>query len=168
MQPIDDFDSSESLSEIPPSPTMESLEMSGSYSLSREAIDQVMSRKSPGNYALGYMVDDTFDVFYVGRSDSDVKQRLHEWIDVPSRSETYASSGKAAWDVRCGDVLPLNAPVLGRVGNVSSSYTRFAYSYARSAEDAYAKEWRNYDAFGGSRTLDNQREPASSPATYGT
>ena len=53
--------------------TMRSLEMSGSYPLSDEAIDEALTRTSPGNYALGYMDGDTFSVFYVGRSDSDVR-----------------------------------------------------------------------------------------------
>ena len=55
----------------------------------------------------------------------------------------------------------MDAPALGHVGNAETSYTRFAYSYARSAEEAYAKEWRNYDAFGGSHGLDNERQPVS-------
>ena len=60
---------------------------------------------------------------------------------------------------------PVDAPALGRVGNAESSYTRFAYSYARSAGEAYAKEWRNYDAFGGGHGLDNETQPASAAAT---
>ena len=139
---------------------MRSLEMSGSYPLSDEAIDEMLTRTSPGNYALGYLDGDTLDVFYVGRSDSDLRQRLHEWVGMPSRSETYASQAKAPWAVHRRGQLPLGAPALGRVGNAESSYTRFAYSYARSAEEAYAKEWRNYDAFGGSRRLDNENQPA--------
>ncbi len=47
---------------------------------STKAIDEVLTRTSPGNNALGYMDDDTFNVFYVGRSDSDVSERLHEWV----------------------------------------------------------------------------------------
>jgi hypothetical protein len=69
---------------------MQSLEMTGSYPLSDEAIDETMSRTSPGNYALGYMDDTSFDVFYVGRSDSDVRQRLHDWVGAPSRYDRYA------------------------------------------------------------------------------
>jgi hypothetical protein len=34
---------------------MGSLEMSGSYPLTAEAIDERLTRKSPGNYALGYL-----------------------------------------------------------------------------------------------------------------
>ena len=58
--------------------TMRSLEMSGSYPLSRDTIDETLTRTSPGNYALGFMDGETFEVFYVGRSDSDVRQRLRE------------------------------------------------------------------------------------------
>jgi hypothetical protein len=144
---------------------MLSLEMSGSYPLSDEAIDEVLTRTSPGNYALGYMDGGTFNVFYVGRSDSDVRQRLHEWVGMPSRYETYASPAKAPWGVHHRGQLPVDAPALGRVGNAESSYTHFAYSYARSAEDAYATEWRNYDAFGGSHGLDNETQPVSAAAT---
>jgi len=144
--------------------TLRSLEMSGSYPLSDEAIDQALTRTSPGNYALGYMDGDRFDVFYVGRSDSDVRQRLHEWVGMPSRYEKYASPAKAPWGVHRRGPLPLDAPALGRVGNAESSYTRFAYSYARSAEAAYAKEWRNYDSFGGSQGLDNETQPVSAAA----
>ena len=140
---------------------MRSLEMNESYPLSDKAIDEVLTRMSPGNYALGYMDGDTFNVFYVGRSDSDVRQRLHEWVGMPNRYENYASPAKAPWEVHRRGQLPVDAPALGHVDNAESSYTRFAYSYARSAEDAYAKEWRNYDAFGGSHGLDNETQPVS-------
>jgi len=144
---------------------MRSLEMNGSYPLSDKAIDEALTRTSPGNYALGYMDGDTFNVFYVGRSDSDVRQRLHEWVGMPSQYENYASPAKASWGVHRRGQLPVDAPALGRVGNAESSYTRFAYSYARSAEEAYAKEWRNYDTFGGSHGLDNESRPVSAAAT---
>jgi len=141
--------------------TMRSLEMSGSYLLSDAAIDEALTRTSPGNYALGYLDGDAFRVFYVGRSDSDVKRRLHEWVGMPSPNETYASPAKAAWGVRRLGPLPVGAPALAPVGNADSRYTRFAFSYARSAEEAYAKEWRNYDAFGGGIGLDNEAQPVS-------
>jgi len=140
------------------------LEMSGSYPLSDEAIDAALTRTSPGNYALGYMDDDTFDVFYVGRSDTDVKRRLHEWVGMPSPTEAHGSIAKASWGVQRRGPLPLDAPASGPVGSGETGYTRFAYSYARSAEDAYAKEWRNYDAFGGGHGLDNEAQPASPAA----
>jgi hypothetical protein len=141
--------------------TMRSLEMSGPYPLSDEAIDEALAWMSPGNYALGYMDDGIFAAFYVGRSDSDVRQRLHEWVGMPSRYEEYASSAKASWGVHRRGQLPVDAPEFARVGNAESRYTHFAYSYARSVEDAYAHEWRNYDAFGGSHGLDNETQPVS-------
>jgi hypothetical protein len=133
-------------------------------SAQRRAIDEALTRTLPGNYALGYMDGDTFNVFYVGRSDTGLRQRLHEWVGMPSRTENYGSFAKASWGVHCRRQLPMDGPALGRVGNAETNYTRFAYSYARSAEEAYAKEWRNYDAFGGSHGLDNETQPVSAAA----
>jgi len=141
--------------------TLQALEMSGSYALSDEAIDEALTRMSPGNYALGFMDDGVFDVFYVGRSDSDVRRRLHEWVGRPTHGESHASPAKAAWALGRSGPLPVGAPVLAPVASATSSYTRFAYSYAHSAEEAYAKEWRNYDAFGGRRVLDNETQPVA-------
>jgi hypothetical protein len=143
---------------------MRSLEMRGSYPLDDEAIDEHLLRTSPGNYALGYLDGGDFTVFYVGRSNSDVRRRLHDWVGISSRFERYASSAKASWGVHRRERFPVDAPSLDRVGNTASAYTRFAYSYAGSAEEAYAKEWRNYDSFGGSRGLDNDTEPCSAEA----
>ena len=140
---------------------MRPLEMNNSYPLTHEAIDEVLTRKSPGNYALGYMDGTTFGVFYVGRSDSDVRQSLHDWVGAPSQYDRYAPASKAAWASRRGGPMPLDRPALGRVRNAETNYTRFAYSYARSAEEAYAEQWRNYDAFGGSAGLDNETQPVS-------
>lgn len=141
------------------------LQMSGSFPLDDAMIDETVSRTSPGNYALGYMDGGTFQVFYVGRSDSDVRSRLHEWVGAPSRYRRYSPSGQAAWGVCRRGSSPLAAPALGRVGaGVDSSYTRFAYSYAPSAQAAFEKECRNYDDFGGSAGLDNAAHPVSTPA----
>lgn len=137
--------------------------MSGSYPLTAEAIDERLTWKSPGNYALGYLDSGTFMVFYVGRSDSDLRHRLHEWVGAPSHYDRFAPSSRAAWGVHRRGLLPLDVATQGRVGvEVDSSYTRFAYSYAPSAEEAFAKEWRNYDEFGGSVGLDNATPPSRS------
>jgi hypothetical protein len=139
---------------------MGSLEMNGSYPLTDVSIDEVLTRTSPGNYALGYMNGGRFMVFYVGRSDSDLRRRLHEWVGAPSHYDRYAPAAHAAWGVARGSVFPLDVPTQARVGNgVDSSYTRFAYSYASSAEAAFEKECRNYDDFGGSEALDNTAPP---------
>jgi len=140
---------------------MRSLEMNGSYPLDDDAIDEALTRRSPGNYALGYMDGETFVVFYVGRSDSDVRQSLHEWVGMPSADERYASPARAPWEVRRRGRLPVFAPSLARVGTGESSYTRFAYSYAASADAAFDKECRNYDDFGGRAALDNLARPAA-------
>ena len=79
---------------------MRSLGMNGSYPLSDEAIDEVMTQTSAGNYALGYMDGDTFDVFYVGRSDTDLRQRLHEWVGMPSRTALDGPPASAVYEPR--------------------------------------------------------------------
>ena len=99
---------------------MRLLDMSGSYPLDAGSIDDVLMQTSPGNYALGYMDGGVFEVFYVDRSDSDLRRRLHEWVGMPSSSERYASSAKESWDVQQRGPLP-----------------------------AFDKECRNYDDFGG-------------------
>ena len=140
---------------------MGSLAMQGSYPLTAETIDATLTRKSPGNYALGYLDGDTFLVFYVGRSDSDVRHRLHEWVGAPSGSDRHAPSTRAAWGVARRGPLSLETATRGCAGMaVDGGYTRFAYSYAPSAEAAFAKEWRNYDDFGGSDGLDNALPPS--------
>src|SRR3990172_4508056 len=150
----------------PSSHPMGLLEMNGPYPLTDEAIDETLIRTSPGNYALGYMDGTAFVVFYVGRADSDVKERLHGWVGAPSRYERYAPSTKASWTSHLGGLLPLDTPSLGRVRmGVGSSYTRFAYSYTPSAHAAFEKECRNYHDFGASRGLDNEAHPVPTPGS---
>jgi hypothetical protein len=138
--------------------------MKGPYPLSHDAIDDALARTSAGNYALGYLDGNAFVVFYVGRSDSDVRQALHDWVGSPSRYRAYAPSSKAACGSRHRGPLPFGIPALARVGmNVDSSYTRFAFSYARSAEAAFEEECRNYRDFGGRDGLDNEHPPRAAP-----
>lgn len=139
--------------------TMRLLEMNAFYPLHAAAIDDALTRRAPGNYALGYSDGDAFSVFYVGRSDLDLARCLHEWVGVPSLVERFCAAAQAAWHTHSGGWLPVGTPSLGRVGSVDSAYTHFAFSYARSAEESYAKEWRNYDAFGGHHNLDNETHP---------
>jgi hypothetical protein len=136
------------------------LGMNGPYPLTDAAIDEALLRTSPGNYALGYMDGTAFVVFYVGRSDSDVRRRLHDWVGTPSRYERYAPSTWASCGSRLRGFPPLDTPALDHVGmDVDSSYTRFAYSYTPSAHAAFAEECRNYHDFGASRGLDNETHP---------
>ena len=141
--------------------TLCSLEMSGSYPLSDSVVDEILTRVSPGNFALGYMDGDSFSVFFVGRSDSDIRECLHEWVGMPSQRERFASNAKAPWAVHHRGQVPLDSPVSGCVGNAENQYTHFAYSYADSATAAFEKELRNFEDFGGCWALDNQAEPVS-------
>ena len=137
------------------------LGMSGSFPLTDSAIDAQLTRTAPGNYALGYLEGHSFVVFYVGRSDADVRGRLHEWVDAPSPCERGAPAAQAPWATRRRGPMPLPAPARARVGvRVDSRYTRFAFSYAASAEAAFAKQCRNYADLGGRSELDNAAGPA--------
>jgi len=136
------------------------LGMDGPYPLTDEAIDEALLRTSPGNYALGYMEDAVFVVFYVGRSDADLRTRLHDWVGAPTRYERYAPATRAPFRSRLRGFLPLDTPALVQVGmDVDSSYTRFAYSYTSSAQAAFTEECRNYHDFGANRGLDNETHP---------
>ncbi len=139
--------------------TMRLLEMNEFYPLHDAAIDAALTRGAPGNYALGYSDGDVFSVFYVGRSDLDLARCLHEWVGMPSRFERYCAADQASRKTHGGGWPRVGTPPLGRVGCIDSSYTHFACSYAQSVEEAYAKEWRIYDAFGGHRNLDNETPP---------
>ncbi len=55
---------------------MATLGMNGPYPLTNEKIDEVVTKTSAGNYALGYKKESTFYVKYVGRSDNDLNKRL--------------------------------------------------------------------------------------------
>ncbi|GAI79270.1 unnamed protein product, partial [marine sediment metagenome] len=59
----------------------------------------------PGNYALGYINDKgTFIVLYVGRSDDDLNNRLHDWTGstkYKSFKASVAPSLKSAFEKEC-------------------------------------------------------------------
>lgn len=86
---------------------MAKLKMNGPYPLSAPSIDAQITRKSCGNYALGYENSDRkFMVCYVGRSDSDVNKRLKQWIDEsewPLFKYSYATSSKDAFERECAN-----------------------------------------------------------------
>ena len=83
---------------------MASLNMEGPYAFTSAEIDKVVTRKSPGNYALGYTKDDgTFVVQYVGRSDVDVNQELKARLNSKYKKfkYSYATSPKTAFEKEC-------------------------------------------------------------------
>jgi hypothetical protein len=83
---------------------MASLNMKGPYTFASAKIDEVVTKKSPGNYTLGYTKDDgTFIVQYVGRSDVDVNQELKARLNSKYKKfkYSYATSPKAAFEKEC-------------------------------------------------------------------
>ena len=82
---------------------MASLDMQGSYELTRAKVDAVVTRTSAGNYALGYSRNNTFYVQYVGRADSDVASRIKQHVGEKYERFmfSYATSPKAAFEKEC-------------------------------------------------------------------
>ena len=83
---------------------MASLDMKGSYPLTTESVNEQVTKKSPGNYALGYVAEESFYVQYVGRADIDLNDRLHDWVKEKKHSKfrySYATSPKAAFEKEC-------------------------------------------------------------------
>ena len=93
---------------------MASLGMNGPYKLNRDTIDAKVTKKSPGNYALGRKdPDGTFLVGYVGRADSDIKGRLKSWVGKTKRplfKFSYATSAKAAFEKECENYHDFKPP----------------------------------------------------------
>jgi hypothetical protein len=138
--------------------------MGGFHPLTEEQIDAEVTRTSPGTYRLGYVDGGRFIVFYVGRSDSDLNERLHSWVGVDSRSTRYCPFAKAAYGSRRRNPRSLDTPALRPVGVVvDGRYTHFEFIYAPSAKAAFEKDCRNYHDFGGSYGLDNERHPIATP-----
>ncbi|MEM2146870.1 MAG: hypothetical protein QW279_16015 [Candidatus Jordarchaeaceae archaeon] len=74
----------------------------GPYNLDNATIDAIVTRTSPGAYALGKVDDNTFYVSYVGRSDDDIKSRLKDWVGkYPKFKFEYYDSPKAAFEKEC-------------------------------------------------------------------
>ena len=83
---------------------MPSTGLNGPYKLDNETIEKVVTKKSAGAYALGYMKDSTFIVNYVGRSDDDINGRLKKWVGHNKYTHfkfKYYDSAKAAFDKEC-------------------------------------------------------------------
>lgn len=83
---------------------MVTLNMEGPYTFDQSTIDKKVTKKSAGNYALGYMEDNTFRVCYVGRSDSDLHGRLSSQLtEHPNKmfKFSYAGSALEAYKKEC-------------------------------------------------------------------
>jgi len=90
---------------------MASLNMGISYSLTYEEIDRVVADNRIGNYAYGYLnAQGTFIVKYVGRSDTNLKERIKHGIEDMEKDSScrferfkfsYATTAKEAYEKEC-------------------------------------------------------------------
>jgi hypothetical protein len=83
--------------------TMTKTGLSGPYRLTFDAIEAAVTRKSAGVFALGHAdPNGRFCVNHVGRSDSDVRTRLHDYIGSDSLFKyDYFATPHAAFDREC-------------------------------------------------------------------
>lgn len=112
---------------------MGSLGMNGPYDFNKDSIDINVTKVSGGNYALGFVDNnlDNFHVTYVGRSDSDVREKLKkQLIEMKNRTSRF-----------------------------EARKISFKYSYASSPKEAYEKECFNYHNFEKSKKLSNNIHP---------
>jgi len=77
--------------------------LNGSFALTEDNIDNEVTKRSAGTYALGYLNgENAFVVRYVGRSDDDVNGRLKQWVgEYKSFKYGYSLSPKNAFDKEC-------------------------------------------------------------------
>jgi hypothetical protein len=82
---------------------MQNSGLDGPFVLTNTKIDSVVTEISPGTYALGRVKDDgTFVISYIGRSDSDLNSRLHNWDGHYSHFKaSYFLTAKAAFEKEC-------------------------------------------------------------------
>jgi len=78
--------------------------LSGPYTLTAENIDLIVVYKSPGAYALGHLNSEGgYIIDYVGRSDSDINNRLKSWVNKGYNSFKYGyfNSPLSAFEKEC-------------------------------------------------------------------
>ncbi|MBD0384839.1 hypothetical protein [Paenibacillus sedimenti] len=77
--------------------------LEGPFLFNANTISAVVTSKAPGNYALGRMKGDIFEVSYVGRSDIDLGNRIKDHLFKPYThfKASYASSSKTAYEKEC-------------------------------------------------------------------
>ena len=115
---------------------MGSLNMTGPYDFNKDSIDINVTKVSSGNYALGFLDknSDNFHVTYIGRSDSDVNDRLKKQLSVTKNI----------------------------ISKYETKNLSFKYSYASSPKEAFEKECYNYHNFVNSKKLGNNQHPERS------
>ncbi len=84
---------------------MASLNMEGPYVLVPDKIDEQITAKTPGNFALGYIVDTDFIVIYIGRADEDLNTVLKDFVfwrsDCLFFKYAVAKTAKEAFEKEC-------------------------------------------------------------------
>ena len=81
---------------------MAQLNMNGPFDLNQDTIDRIIPNGIPGNYAYGYMENNTFIVQYVGRSDTNLRERIGHGIGKYSLFKaSIASSAQEAYNKEC-------------------------------------------------------------------
>jgi len=77
--------------------------LQGPFTLNDTTIDEVVTNTSPGTYVLGYTkTSGTFIVEYVGRSDDDINDRLHDWVgDYRQFKASYFDTAQEAFEKEC-------------------------------------------------------------------
>ena len=74
----------------------------GPYALTDKEIDSQVASTSPGAYALGHVENGDFIVDYVGRSDIDLNDRLHDHVSSYQAFKFgYLGSASAAFAKEC-------------------------------------------------------------------
>jgi hypothetical protein len=83
---------------------MASSGLRGPFALITATIDGVVTKTSPGAYALGWVNENRiFRIQYVGRADDDVNRRLKDWApaNYPEFKFEYYRSAEAAYRKEC-------------------------------------------------------------------
>ena len=81
---------------------MPSTNLPGPFALTGAEIDRLVTKVSPGAYALGRLNSNTFYVDRVGRSDVNLNKRLRDYVgQYPYFKADYFPSAKAAFEKEC-------------------------------------------------------------------
>ncbi len=76
--------------------------LKGPHLLTDRTIDEIVTRTSAGTYALGYSNNGSFYIDYTGRSDTDLNDRLHDWVESYKEFKyDYFDSAKSAFEREC-------------------------------------------------------------------
>jgi hypothetical protein len=78
--------------------------MKGPFMLAPQVIDEEVTEKTCGNFALGHVEGNKFIFFHVGRSDKDLNKRLKGLVGKTKQSHfkySYAPSAEVAFEKEC-------------------------------------------------------------------